>query len=106
MTGKSVFWWTTPDGKLRFLFSKVAVFHDCTLSVKDLLRPFLRLLLYNKCMKSSVVDAIITSASKIESPRAAAAYLLFMCLRHTDNTNDDNLLKVTVGFGRQVLNGI
>ena len=41
-----------------------------------------------------MVDAIISSASKIEAPRAAAAYLLFMCLRHTDNTNDDNLLKV------------
>ena len=40
------------------------------------------------------MDAIISSASKIEKPRSGAAYLLFMTLRHTDNTNDDNLLKV------------
>ena len=45
---------------------------------------------------SNVVDAIISSATKIESPRAGAAYLLFMTLRHTDNTNDDNLLKVVI----------
>ena len=43
---------------------------------------------------NNVVDAILSTANKVQVPRCGASYLLFMALRHTDNTNDDNLLKV------------
>jgi myosin-5 len=42
---------------------------------------------------NNVVDAILSTANKMQQPRCGASFLLFMALRHTDNTNDDNLLK-------------
>ena len=45
---------------------------------------------------NNVVDAILSTANKVQVPRCGASYLLFMALRHTDNTNDDNLLKVRI----------
>ena len=47
---------------------------------------------------NNVVDAILSTANKVQVPRCGASYLLFMALRHTDNTNDDNLLKVSIFF--------
>ncbi len=45
---------------------------------------------------NNIVDAILSTAHKVQVPRCGASYLLFMALRHTDNTNDDNLLKVWI----------
>ena len=54
---------------------------------------------------NNVVDAILSTANKVQVPRCGASYLLFMALRHTDNTNDDNLLKVrTIGLAGRIFN--
>ena len=49
---------------------------------------------FNPTDLSSVVNAILDGANKVQTPRCGASYLLFMSLRHTDATNDDALLKV------------
>ena len=49
---------------------------------------------FNPNQLENTVEAVLSTANKMQQPRCGAAYLLFMALRHTDNTNDDNLLKV------------
>ena len=49
---------------------------------------------FNPNQLENTVEAVLSTANKMQQPRCGAAYLLFMSLRHTDNTNDDNLLKV------------
>ena len=51
---------------------------------------------FNPDHLNNTVEAILQTANKMQAPRCGASYLLFMALRQTDNTNDDNLLKVCI----------